>query len=391
MLKLNLVVILGFCWFFNTFPVEKSLAFAFPGNKRNRTLVETTDELDKKLAVDSDGVFGLFGKPMPMVATKLPEEVDTAKAVFTGPQPKWNRMTTSLVDSHIQEGDLYNLAKKLAVKSKPKSGLGHRLLGNHRSILTPRVRDGVGTTQKDFPRPPANRRFPNFWKNAREKEGTGSGESEDKIEDAPDQRARKQPGFRGKGVHKKTGDGQFEGYEVKEMTLQVPNMQTDRLGNWVYNQWGATYGHQFMDTRFAKGKDEKHQAVRYRVDQEPLHKYDPNPDVLSTVCLGRSTIYNYPKVFWWLNRMIHNVSFDHRTIWMELRRELYVYGRSEECHTTNFTDFRDFQECTLRRNQRMEYMIPQYPLQQVGYRKYYHKKQAAGGAAEDEDDFEDDF
>jgi len=181
--------------------------------------------------------------------------------------------------------------------------------------------------------------------------------------------------------------------EVKELTLQVPNMQTDRHGNWVYNQWGVTYGNQFMDTRFTKGKGDRHQAVRYRVDQEPLHKYDPNPGQLSTVCLGRSTIYNYPKVFWWLNRMIHNVSFEHRTIWMELRRELYVYGRSEECHTTNFTDFREFQECTLRRHQRMEYMIPQYPLQQIGYRKYYHKKQAAGGEAEseEEDEFEDDF
>nr|XP_017007717.2 uncharacterized protein LOC108064631 isoform X2 [Drosophila takahashii] len=397
MLNLNLLVILGLCCLINTLPVQKSVPIVLSENQRNQTLVDPSAALDRKLVAE----FGLFGKLMPMVATKLPDKIDTTKIASTRPHGKWNRLTTSLADPPVHESDLYNLAKKLVVKSKPKSGLGLRLFGNPGSISTSRVLGTVSPTLKDFPRLPAKRKFPNFWKKSEEKEATEvdeslkGKESEGTEAAAADQRKGKRPRYRGKGLRKKTGDGKFEGYEVTELTVQVPNMQTDRHGNWVYNPWGVTYGRPFMDPRFTKGWDaEKHGRVRYRVEEESglAHAYLPHRAPMSTVCLGRSTIYNYPKVFFWLNRMIHNVSFDHRTIWMDLRRELYVYGRSEECHTVNYTDWREFQECSLRRNQRMEYMIPQYPLHQIGYRKYYHKKQAAGGQIEDdEDEFGDDF
>jgi len=49
--------------------------------------------------------------------------------------------------------------------------------------------------------------------------------------------------------------------------------------------------------------------------------------------------------------------------------QLFVQGKSEECHdATKFEKWKDYQECAVRRNQRLEYMIPNYPLQQIGYR-----------------------
>ncbi|ALC45722.1 CG43308, partial [Drosophila busckii] len=53
-----------------------------------------------------------------------------------------------------------------------------------------------------------------------------------------------------------------------------------------------------------------------------------------------------------------------RKIMKDLRKELYHEGDSEQCHTKNFTDWQEYQECAAKRNQRLEFLIPNYPQKQ---------------------------
>lgn len=97
---------------------------------------------------------------------------------------------------------------------------------------------------------------------------------------------------------------------------------------------------------------------------------------LSTVCFRISSIYNKPEVRKWLRTEINN-NWDawlgpyqqHRSrYFIGLRRELFNQGRSEECHTRKYNENLPYLECALKRNQRMEYLVPMYPLHQVYFR-----------------------
>ncbi|ALC38136.1 maker399, partial [Drosophila busckii] len=151
--------------------------------------------------------------------------------------------------------------------------------------------------------------------------------------------------------------------EPYEITISRPRFVKDEHGNWVANQ-GLTHGELWQDTYF--NKDSK-QIGRLIVDQMPKKDYVPNGP-LTTVCLGKSSIYNIPRVRPWLKRNVYMIYDLYRPIWIELRRELYKNGQSESCHLPKFTKFQDFFDCTIRRHMRMEYMIPKYPLHQMGYR-----------------------
>ncbi|XP_030556499.1 uncharacterized protein LOC115759651 [Drosophila novamexicana] len=148
-----------------------------------------------------------------------------------------------------------------------------------------------------------------------------------------------------------------------EWTVSVPRFKIDAMGNWVYNPWGVTYGKVWEDTRF-----NIHSLVtipRIIVDKYPYVNYHPYEKELDKVCLAKSTIYNRPKVMDWIK--IHRYYNPHknRAIMMDLRRSLFRKGNPEECHTNNFIKFRDFHECMLRRHQRMEYLLPKYPIHQI--------------------------
>ncbi|SPP81021.1 uncharacterized protein LOC117583670 [Drosophila guanche] len=134
----------------------------------------------------------------------------------------------------------------------------------------------------------------------------------------------------------------------------------------------VTYANNWQDTR----REEWRSALaRAGIMSNPLSDYYPsNTKNLSTVCALKSSIMNFPKVFKWLHKMILNITYHQRPVFTELRHELYDFGKSELCHTTEMTDWEKYQTCALIRNQRMEYMIPHYPLHQVGYRLLFKAK-----------------
>lgn len=81
--------------------------------------------------------------------------------------------------------------------------------------------------------------------------------------------------------------------------------------------------------------------------------------------MNASTIYNVPRVKSWIGDMTGIIKTP-RHIWNELRFEIYKTGNSEECHEyMKYSKGLEYVECALRRNQRMEYLIPKYPLHQV--------------------------
>jgi len=69
-----------------------------------------------------------------------------------------------------------------------------------------------------------------------------------------------------------------------------------------------------------------------------------------------------------LRKGVHYTDIQKRVFWNGIRREIYRLGRYDECHdAVKYTDWLKYQECTIRRNQRIEYLIPKYPLIQQGY------------------------
>ncbi|XP_017860092.1 PREDICTED: uncharacterized protein LOC108611803 [Drosophila arizonae] len=149
--------------------------------------------------------------------------------------------------------------------------------------------------------------------------------------------------------------------EPHKFSLPLPSFKRNYKGNWVYHIWGFTLGSVWQDTRF-----KIHGAVtlqRILVDSKAVKNYYPLGN-LGTACVGRSTIYNFPKVMSYVMPK-RRALLQHRPIWTDLRRQLYLQGRSEECHTKEFVNWREFAECQLRRHMRMEYLIPKYPLQQL--------------------------
>ncbi|BFF92161.1 uncharacterized protein DMAD_10283 [Drosophila madeirensis] len=144
-----------------------------------------------------------------------------------------------------------------------------------------------------------------------------------------------------------------------EMTISLPNVVTDHMGNWVFNPWGVTFGRVWEDTRFAfQGKHwlpwiMQDYFIKGDYRQEKLH---------GTVCQGKSTIYNYPKIYSWFPRYIDGNKRNHRNILLNLRREIYTDGRTESCHVKELDDWYAYQQCTILRNMRMDYLVPNYPL-----------------------------
>ncbi|XP_017051041.1 uncharacterized protein LOC108094780 [Drosophila ficusphila] len=146
----------------------------------------------------------------------------------------------------------------------------------------------------------------------------------------------------------------------KELTVRIPNFQTNKFGEKVYNPWGVTFGHRFLDTRF--GKD---QAPRMSINPHPIQNYYPKVDNLTSVCVNKSTIYNDIKVEKWIIRHVYSRKKKIRPFFFGLRREIYESANSEQCHTVNYSDWQQYQECAIRRNQLMEYYIPKYPRIQL--------------------------
>ncbi|XP_032592175.1 uncharacterized protein LOC116805275 [Drosophila grimshawi] len=147
-----------------------------------------------------------------------------------------------------------------------------------------------------------------------------------------------------------------------------PKFIKDHMGNLVYNLWGATYGNIFQDGRFTGF----YTINRIGVDSNAPKEYYPTGE-LETVCYDKSTVYGTPKVERWLRRNIYNHTIKSRPIWHQLRQHIFNVGKSEECHNaTLYTTWKDYQECAIRRNQRLESIIPMYPMHQMGYRSSIH-------------------
>ncbi|XP_064550282.1 uncharacterized protein LOC135436574 isoform X2 [Drosophila montana] len=162
------------------------------------------------------------------------------------------------------------------------------------------------------------------------------------------------------------GDGNKGANSAKtagEWTVSVPRFKTDAMGNWVFNPWGVTYGKVWEDTRF--NANSLVTIPRIIVDNKPAINYRPYDGTLDNVCVGKSTVYNIPGVRSWVKLHRYYSSHRNRSIWMDLRKTLYTRGNGEECHTKDHDTFRMFQECMLRRHQRMEYLIPKYPTHQI--------------------------
>ncbi|XP_017840868.1 uncharacterized protein LOC108598666 [Drosophila busckii] len=103
---------------------------------------------------------------------------------------------------------------------------------------------------------------------------------------------------------------------------------------------------------------------RLTVDSDPVKQYYPETARLSDVCLGSTIPYGIPKVMKWIKQFNHNNELSARPFYIDLRRKIFDDGNSEECHKLSMTHWKAFQECQLRRNQRMEYNVPQYPHHQ---------------------------
>ncbi|XP_022212653.2 uncharacterized protein LOC111067700 [Drosophila obscura] len=140
-----------------------------------------------------------------------------------------------------------------------------------------------------------------------------------------------------------------------------------RVGGRVQDAaYEITYANNWKDTRVEEWRSA---LARAAIMSDPLEDYYPsNKKNLSSVCNQKSSIMNFPKVFKWLHKMILNITYHQRPIYIELRRELYEFGQSELCHKLTMKKWQDYQYCALIRNQRMDYMIPHYPLHQIGYR-----------------------
>ncbi|EDW71322.1 uncharacterized protein Dvir_GJ16126 [Drosophila virilis] len=150
----------------------------------------------------------------------------------------------------------------------------------------------------------------------------------------------------------------------KELTVSIPRFVKNEKGEWVVTIWGITWGKVYQDTRFNMNK--RFTILRQQIEKNMVTDYYPSFTSLSTVCVGRSTIYNLPKVIDYLQRLVYTNAHKHRPIWTGLRRQMYLQGNSDECHSPKIIRWQDYMDCALRRNQRMEYLIPKYPLHQVG-------------------------
>lgn len=135
----------------------------------------------------------------------------------------------------------------------------------------------------------------------------------------------------------------------------------DEYGRLEYNPWAITFGNQLMDAGHTK---ERKESKRVSVASNPVKNYNPNIK-MSTVCTGTTIPYGEHKVMNWLDRHVHKHEHSNRAFYMELRRDLFIKANSEMCHDKKYVKWMDYQECSLRRHQRLESYIPQYPLHQI--------------------------
>ncbi|XP_020817503.1 uncharacterized protein LOC110191098 isoform X1 [Drosophila serrata] len=155
-----------------------------------------------------------------------------------------------------------------------------------------------------------------------------------------------------------------------EMTISVPELRTDVSGNIVFDKWFATNGDSQVNSRVKEYYRGSPSTVKFRAPERP-RMYSPGHRYgLSTVCRKRSTVYNVPNIFLYLKPRIYNRVFSFRAVWMDLREEIWKEGNSQECHQANMTDWWKYINCAIRRNMRMDYLVPMYPLHQQGY--YFH-------------------
>ncbi|XP_032307192.1 uncharacterized protein LOC26513875 isoform X2 [Drosophila ananassae] len=148
---------------------------------------------------------------------------------------------------------------------------------------------------------------------------------------------------------------------AKELTISLPRFKTDSKGKWVYNPWGVTYADvwrltmpDIRDFNFDK---------RAKTVYKTKFPFDE-------VCFGRSTVYNIPPVTAWLSKRLKNLSgsgnLNAKPLHVDLRLEIYLQGKSEACHTNQYVEYRPYLECAILRDMRMEYLLPMYPMIQVG-------------------------
>ncbi|XP_046865577.1 uncharacterized protein LOC111518427 isoform X2 [Drosophila willistoni] len=148
-----------------------------------------------------------------------------------------------------------------------------------------------------------------------------------------------------------------------EWSVSVPIYSRDRYGQWIDNPWAVTFGDVFLDTHFAPRA--RHTLGRVLINSNPVKNYYPFSGNASTVCINQSTVYGDIKVEKWLETHIFTTKLQRRPFYMELRKDIFKDANSEECHKPEYSDWREYQECALRRNQRMEMNIPNYPLHQI--------------------------
>ncbi|XP_002138346.2 uncharacterized protein [Drosophila pseudoobscura] len=206
----------------------------------------------------------------------------------------------------------------------------------------------------------------NFWAMPKAKKPKAKGEGE-----AP---AKASPPAPAPAISPRAGEGKIRTKSF-EKTISIPRMESDHMGNWVFNPWGVTFGVLWQDTRMHyKIKNSMSEIIMDTPYHGHYQMYYNKPQ--TQVCRGLSTIYNKPKVYKWLQRRIlrnvtpnFHVFSSYRPIWLDFRRELFKMGRSEACHVSAMDDWLLYNNCAILRNMRMEYLIPKYPLHQYGY---YH-------------------
>ncbi|XP_070073030.1 uncharacterized protein [Drosophila takahashii] len=191
-----------------------------------------------------------------------------------------------------------------------------------------------------------------------------------RLKDKTTKKSTQMAKFRAEGEDDEAGEAgdarQAEattGAFVRPTELTISIRKTDKFGQWVYNPWGATFGKVWQDTRFHVNHQSR--MPRLHIDSDPGMDYYPDDEGISTVCLGRSTVYNVPRIMKYLTGKRYRSPHVKRAIWMGYRRNIFKLGRSEECRTMNLTEWLPFQECNLRRHQRMEYVLYKYPKHQL--------------------------
>ncbi|XP_016988073.1 uncharacterized protein LOC108050751 [Drosophila rhopaloa] len=194
------------------------------------------------------------------------------------------------------------------------------------------------------------------------KERSGGKKLKPKFRDGEGEEGEAEAGAEGEGGAAEGGTTGGDGEQEKELTISIPKFSTNQYGENVYNPWGMTFGNQFLDTRFGPGNP---QMQRLSINPNPPQNYYPSMENLTSVCANQSTIYNELKIEKWLMRHVYSRKKMDRPFFLAMRREIYEKGDSEQCHTAAFSDWQQYQECAVRRNQRMEYYVPKYPRHQL--------------------------